>query len=104
MYLRGTLAATHVANLPQENRRGTPREPALRTPVQNATNVQRPNMGFAGYRGLQLLSQHHTSTRRKVPRLALTPTQTLEKWHGNWIITLARDFTRLRPGDSVETD
>ena len=74
MSRRGTLAATHVANLPQANRRGTPAEPVIRTPVQNATNVQRPNMGFAGYRGLQLPSQHHTSTRRKVPRLALNGT------------------------------
>src|SRR5579862_5670355 len=87
MSRRGTLAATHVANLPQGNWRWTPTEQVIRTPVQNATYVQRPNMGFAGYRGLQFPSQHHTSTRRKVPRLALTPTRTLRKWHGNWIIS-----------------
>src|ERR1700675_782254 len=98
MYRRGTLAATHVANLPQGNRHGTPTEPAIRTRVQNATNLQRPNMGFAGYRGLQLPSQHHTTARRKVPRLALTPTITLKKWHSNWI----NSRLVISPG-SVET-
>ena len=87
MSRRGTLAATHVANLPQANRRGTPTEPVIRARVQNATNLQRPNMGFAGYRGLQFHSQHHTTARRKVTRLASTGTRTLRKWHGNWIIT-----------------
>jgi hypothetical protein len=98
MSRRGTLAATHVANLPQENGRGTPTEPVIRVPVQNATNVQRPNTGFAAYRGLQLPSQHHTSARRKVSRLAMTPTRTLGKWHGNWIISRLA----ISPG-SVET-
>jgi hypothetical protein len=76
MSRRGTLAATHVAKLPQGNRRGTQNEPGIRACVQNGTSVQRPNMRFAGYRGLQLPSHHHTSTRRMIPRLALTPTGT----------------------------
>ena len=89
MSRRGTVAATGVAKLPQSSRGGTLSEPAISQRVQNGTNLQRPNLRFAAYRGLQLPSQHHTSTRRMVPRLAMTPNRTPNKWHGNWIISLS---------------
>ena len=73
MYRRGTVAATHVAGLPQANLRETLAETRIRQSRQNATDVQRPNTGLAGYRGLQLPSEHHTSTRRIVPRHAMIP-------------------------------
>ena len=60
MYRRGTVAATHVAKLPQGNRRETSLETRVRQRVRNGTDIQRPNTGFAGYRGLQSPSEHHT--------------------------------------------
>src|ERR1700683_2155789 len=89
MYRRGTVAATDVAKLPQAIRCGTLTQPTFRQPVRNGTDVQRPNLGFAAYRGLQVPSRHHTSARRIVPRLAMTPNETPKKWHGNWIISLS---------------
>ncbi len=95
MYRRGTVAATHVAKLPQASRRGTPTEPMIRQRMQNGTDVQRPNLEFAAYRGLQVPSQYHMSARRIVPRLAVASSRTLRKWHGNWIISRIR---RISPG------
>src|ERR1700693_754942 len=92
MYRRGTVAATGVAGLPQATRCETLTQPAFRQRVQNGTNIRRPNLGFAGYRGLQMPSRHHTSARRIVPRFAMTPNQTPKKWHGNWIITPNQRF------------
>src|SRR6202041_3454548 len=89
MYRRGTVAATDVAKLPQAIRRGTLTQRTFRQPVQNGTDVQRPNLRFAAYRGLQVPSQHHTSARRIVPCLAITAKGTPKKWHGNWIISLS---------------
>ena len=85
VYLRGTVAATHVAELPQENCYGTLAEQQIRQRSQIGTDVQRPNPGFAGYRGPQLPSKHHTSARRNIPRLVITPNRTVDKWHSNWI-------------------
>lgn len=85
MYLRGTVAATRVAELPLANLSETLTETRFRQSMQNATDVQRPNPGFAGYRGLQLPSEHHTSTRRIVPRHAMIPNRAASKWHSNWI-------------------
>jgi hypothetical protein len=92
MYRRGTVAATHVAELPQANCHGTLPELRIRQRVPNGTDLQRPNPGFAGYRGPQLPSKHHGSARRIFPRLAMTPTGTLDKWHSNWIMVIG-DFT-----------
>ena len=87
MYRRGTVAATDVAKLPQADRRGTLPEPAIRLCAQNAADLQRPNLRFAGYRGLQLPSHHHTSARHMVTRLVMAPNAAPGKWHGNWIIS-----------------
>ena len=85
MYRRGTVGATYVAELPQENCYGTLAEQRIRQRSQIGTDLQRPNPGFAGYRGPQLPSEHHTSTRRIYPRLVITPSRPLDKWHSNWI-------------------
>jgi hypothetical protein len=86
MYRRGTVAATDVAGLPQAIRCGTLTQPTFRQRVQNGTDIRCPNLRFASYRAFQLPSRHHTSARRIVPRLAMTPNRTPRKWHGNWII------------------
>src|ERR1700722_10435246 len=85
MYRRGTVAATHVAELPQEICYRTLAEQRIRQRSQIGTDVQRPNTGFAGHRGPQLPSKHHTSTRRIYPRLVITPKRTSDRWHSNWI-------------------
>ena len=85
MYRRGTLGATHVAELPQENCYGTLAEQRIRQRSQIGTGLQRPNPRFAGYRGPQLPSERHTSTRRISPRLVITPSRPVDKWHSNWI-------------------
>src|SRR5260221_2959663 len=93
MSRRGTVAATHVAKLPQSSRRGTLTEPAISQRAQNGTNVQRPNPRFAAYRGLQSPSQHHTTARRTVPRLTMNPNGTPNQWPRNLIISLSEDLT-----------
>jgi hypothetical protein len=94
MSRRGTVAATGVAEVPQAIRCGTLIQPMFRYHVQNETDIQRPNMGFAGYRGLQLPSHHYTTPKRIVPRLAMTP-EGLQT-NGTAIGSLTGDFTQFR--------
>ena len=97
MYRRGTVAATPVAGLPQGDSRGTLTEPRIRQRVPNGTDVQRPNPGFAGYRGPQLPSKHHGSARLIFPSLAMTSASTRGEWHSNWINSDVR-FDLVLPG------
>src|SRR5208282_5357485 len=68
----GAVAATSVAELPQRIACGTLTNRRFGSGVQDGSDVQRPNRGFAGHRGLQLAWQHHTSIRHVVPCRAMT--------------------------------
>src|ERR1019366_2546356 len=68
----GTVTLTSVAGLPRTIACGRLTHRRFGSGMQDGSDVQRQNGGFAGHRGFQLAPQHHTSIRHVVPRHVAT--------------------------------
>lgn len=102
MSLGGTLAATSVADLQQENGCETLHPWKIRDSAQKASKILYPNRGFASYRGFELPSRYYTASRHIVSRHAVS--RRAIRIDGTAIGSpIDRDFTRYRPDNLIHT-